>query len=436
MNRILGIEFRRSAALGAAFLITVAGTILLQATASRWSTGWMALAMTQREYLALLSPLAMAAGAWQSYRVHRANVDELFASASRPRPQRMVPILVTTGLAVIVAYLVTLLTAAPRILDTARYLPPAAYVVVAVGLAAMIASVWLGLAVGRQVPALATAPALAVIGFALLIFAPHALPDGGMTAAFSPSMGMSVFSDYDTVDGQVSAAQGLWMAAIAVAAAVLLAVKDRTLAFAALVPLALGATATALLVPTGDAYERGRLDPAAQELVCTADAPRVCLSRAHEALLPEVAPKARRALALLSRTSAVQAHEDTTTLFPPTSPKSRADTVLMRITVDAHGRLAQPGRLEPAMLTGAFTGPDHCGDRPNVPVATAAAFWLLDRKPTAGPDGLEYVDPDAVKLWTALRTLPRAEAKARVTAVYQAAQKCQVATDLLTRSAR
>jgi hypothetical protein len=378
----------------------------------------------------------MAAGAWQSYREHRANVDELFASASRPRPQRMVPILVTTGLAVLIAYLVTLLTAVPGIADTARYLPPAAYVVVAVGLVAMIASVWLGLAVGRQVPALATAPALAVVGFALLILAPQALPDGGMTAAFSPSMGMSLFSDYDTVDGHVSAAQGVWMAGVALAAVVLFAVQNRVFAFAALVPLAVGATATALVVPTGDAYERGRLDPVAQQLVCTADAPRVCLSRAHEALLPEVAPKARHALALLSRTPAVEAHEDTTTLFPPTAPKSRADTVLMRITVDKHGRLANPGRLEPTMLTGAFTGPYSCGDKANVPVATAAAFWLLDRKPTAGPDGLEYVDPDAVKLWKALRALPRAEAGARVAAVYQAAQECRANTGLLTRGAR
>ncbi|WP_328336319.1 hypothetical protein [Streptomyces violaceus] len=196
MNRVLGIELRRSAALGAALLIAVVGTIVLHATAGRWSTGWMALAMTQREYLAVLSPFAMAAGAWQSSREHRANVAELLAAVPRPRPQRVVPILATTALAVLVAYLVTLLAAAPRIADTARYLPPATFFVVAVGLVAMIASVWLGLAVGRLVPALATAPALAVIGFALLILAPHALPDGGFTAAFSPAMGMSVFSDY------------------------------------------------------------------------------------------------------------------------------------------------------------------------------------------------------------------------------------------------
>ncbi|WP_326805998.1 hypothetical protein OIE49_36245 [Streptomyces sp. NBC_01788] len=436
MNRILGIELRRSAALGAALLIAVAGTIVLHATAGRWSIGWMALARTQREYLAVLSPLAMAAGAWQSYRGHRVNVAELFTSVPRPRPQHIVPILVATGLAVLVAYLVTLLAAAPRIADTARYLPPAAFVVVAVGLVAMIASVWLGLAVGRLVPALATAPALAVIGFALLIFAPHALPDGGVTAAFSPAMGMSMFSDYDTVSGGVSAAQALWMVAVAVAGVVLFAAQNRKFAFTALLPLSIGATATVLVVPTGDAYDQRTLDPVAQELVCTDDTPRVCVSRVHEGLLPEVTPKARHALELLSKTPVVAAHEDTTTFFPPTSPRPRADTALMTIAVDKHGRLAHPGRLEPAMLTEVFTGPLSCGDTRNFQVATAAAYWLLDREPTVSPDGLEFEDPEADKLWKGLKALPRDEADARVTAVYQAAQKCQDTTDLLTRSAR
>ncbi|MFH9983817.1 hypothetical protein ACH4ND_32290 [Streptomyces sp. NPDC017179] len=378
----------------------------------------------------------MAAGAWQSYRGHRANVAELFTSVPRPRPQHIVPILVATGLAVLVAYLVTLLAAAPRIADTARYFPPAAFVVVAVGLVAMIASVWLGLAVGRLVPALATAPALAVIGFALLIFAPHALPDGGVTAAFSPAMGMSMFSDYDTVSGGVSAAQALWMAAVAVAGVVLFAAQNRKFAFTALLPLSIGATATVLVVPTGDAYDQRTLDPVAQELVCTDDTPRVCVSRVHEGLLPEVTPKARHALELLSKTPVVAAHEDTTTFFPPTSPRPRADTALMTIAVDKHGRLAHPGRLEPAMLTEVFTGPLSCGDTRNFQVATAAAHWLLDREPTVGPDGLEFEDPEADKLWKGLKALPRDEADARVTAVYQAAQKCQDTTDLLTRSAR
>ncbi|MFJ3820549.1 hypothetical protein [Streptomyces nodosus] len=435
MNHVLGIELRRSAALGAALLIAVAGTIVLYATGGRWSAGWLALATTQREYLALLSPLALAAGAWQSYREHRANVAELFASAPRPRPLRIVPILATTASAVLAAYLVTLLAAAPRIAGTARYLPPAAFAVVAVGLVAMIASVWVGLAVGRLVPALATAPALAVTGFVLLVFAPHALPDGGIATAFSP-LGTSMFSDYDTVDGRVSAAQALWIAAIAAAGVVLLAARNRRLALTALVPLAVGATATTLLVPTGDAYARGTVDPAAQRLVCTEDTPRVCVSRAHEGLLPEVAPKARHALALLSPTSVVQAHEDTTTYSPPTAPEPRPDTALMQVTVDSRGHLAHPERFELAMLIGAFVTPPACENMSDFDGATAAAYWLLDREPTVGLDGASLTDRKAVDLWKDLKQLPRAEAEARVVAVHRAAQQCRDTSGLLSRSPR
>ncbi|WP_436735661.1 hypothetical protein [Streptomyces sp. BBFR102] len=436
MTRLLSIELRRSAALGAALLIAVTGATVLHLTAGRWSAGWQALVMTEREYLGFLAPLAMAAGAWQSYREHRADIAELFASTPLPRPRRVIPILVVSGLAVVAAYLLVLLAAAPRIAGTAQYLPGTVFAVVAAGLVAMIASVWLGLAVGRLVPALATAPALAVTGFALLMFAPRTLPDGGVTAAFSPAMGMSLYSDYDTVAGGVSLAQALWMGAVAVAAFVLFAVRNRRLTPVALVPLVVGATATALIVPTGDAYERGRLDAVAQEQVCTADTPRVCVSRVHEGLLPAVASRARNALGLLPVKSVTEAHEDTTTFFPPTSPAPRADIALMEIEVGADGRLAHPDRLAPTMLTSLFAGPLSCGDTRNFSVATAVAHWLLDREPTTGPDGLELDDPEAVDLWNGLKALQPAEADARVAAVHQAAQQCQDTTGLLTGSTR
>ncbi|MEU6676477.1 hypothetical protein [Streptomyces sp. NPDC046925] len=435
MIRILGIELRRSVSVGAALLIIAVGAIVFHATAGRWSTGWMALVTTQREYLAVLSPLAMAAGAWQSYREHRANVAELFAGVPRPRPQRIVPILAATALAVLAAYLLTLLATGPRIAGTARYLPPAAYAVVAVGVLTMIASVWLGLAVGRMVPALATAPALAVAGFVLLVFAPHALPDGGISVAFSP-MGTSMFSDYDTVGGAVSTAQALWMAAVALAAVVLFAVRKRVLGLTALLPLAVGATVTALVVPTGAAYDRSTLDTVAQELVCTDDAPRVCVSRAHKGLLPEVAPKARHALDLLSKTPVTEAHEDTTTFFPPTAPTPRSDTALMKVSVDKRGHLADADEFELSLLVGAFTGPYSCEDNQNFPVAVATAYWLLDLKPSDSLDGFPLDDPGTVTLWKSLKKLPRAEADARVTAVHRAAQKCRDTNGILTRGTR
>ncbi|TQS40362.1 hypothetical protein [Cryptosporangium phraense] len=423
MIRVVGMELRRSSALGAALLIALAGLVTLYATPQRWSTGWMSLAMTQREYLSLLSPLAMAAGAWQSYREHRAKVAELFRSVPRPQPQRIVPILAATGVAVALAYLVSLAGALPRI--AGGYLPGAVVAVTAVGLVAMIASVWIGLAVGRLVPALATAPAIAVADFALQVFAPHAFDDPGLFAAFSPSMGMSQFSAYDTVAGAVSVAQAVWVTALAVAAVVLLAARRRRTGLAALLPLAVGAAATLLVVPTGDEYDKGIVDPVAQQLVC--DGP-VCVSRVHAPLLPSVEPRARHALGLLASVPGVRvtsAHEDTSTVFPPTEPEFRADTALMEVAADAHGGLAHPARLETSLITSAFVGPSDCLTTVNNYLAAhAVAFWLL------GSDaGLGFGDPEAVAIWKRLRDAP--DAAARVSAAYRAAQECRDAAAVL-----
>src|SRR3954467_10549885 len=94
MTRILGIELRRSAALGTALMVLVIGVVLLFfAEGIDFATGWMQLAMTQRLYLAPPWPLGLAAGAWQARREHRSNVAELFASTPRPRAHRTGPTL-------------------------------------------------------------------------------------------------------------------------------------------------------------------------------------------------------------------------------------------------------------------------------------------------------------------------------------------------------
>ena len=75
MSRILGIEIRRSMAIGSALILLVVGVVLLFfAEGIEFATGWMQLAMTQRLYLAILWPLALAAGAWQARRERRSNV--------------------------------------------------------------------------------------------------------------------------------------------------------------------------------------------------------------------------------------------------------------------------------------------------------------------------------------------------------------------------
>ncbi|MFD1322358.1 hypothetical protein ACFQ4H_14770, partial [Micromonospora sonneratiae] len=153
MNRMLRIELRRSAALGAALILLLTGAIVCYATPGRWSSSWMALVMIEREYLVLLFPLALAAGAWQGRRESRAGLAELIESTPRPRPQRVLPLLGALGITVAGGYLAVLAVTAPWIAGTARYLPAAAFAVVAVGVLAVVAAAWLGLAVGRRWPA-------------------------------------------------------------------------------------------------------------------------------------------------------------------------------------------------------------------------------------------------------------------------------------------
>lgn len=443
MNRILGIELRRSAAAGTALLLVLAGAILLYAAPKRWSVGWMALAMTQREYLVLLWPLALAAGAWQARREQRSKVAELFASTARPPAQRMVPTIGAMGFAVGGAYLAMAAVGAPWIIDTAGYLPAAVFAVAAVGVLALVAAAWLGLAVGRLVPSPVTAPALAVAGLAFIFTFPFAAGRREWLAlVFSPMFGMGQYTDYQTVSGRVSAAQAIWLATLAGTGAMLLAAGNWRTRLATLLPAVLGATLAIMVIPRDDPFVAHRVDPVAQALVCAEDEPRVCVSRVHARLLPEVVPTAREALARLARLPdpPTAVHEDTTTFHPTTRPPRRADVVLMSVRVDRAGHFVNRHGILAQMMYAAGADqadcPRHDGDNA---AGLAVQAWLLDRAPayefadsTMHVDG--PMDPQAVALWQTLRRLPEKEAAARVAAVRRAAAACRPTAGLLSRS--
>lgn len=440
MSRILRIELRRSAAAGAVLILLVAGAVLLYAAPQRWSTGWMPLAMVQREYLVLLWPLALAAGAWQARREHRSNVAELFASTARPRSQRMVPTLGAMGIAAVCAYLAVVAVGVPWIIDTARYLPATAFVVAAVGALALVAAAWLGLAIGRLVPSLVTAPALAVVGIGLLLVIPAAVrPREWLALVFSPMYGMGQYTDYQTVYGRVSAAQAIWLAALAVTAAVLLASGSWRTRVAALLPAALGATVAIMVIPRNDEFVANPVDPVAQEQVCAEGSPRVCVSRVHSGLLPEVTPLARQALAMLAKLPdpPTTVHEDTTTYYPDTSPPRKADVVLITVRTDKYGHLASKATILPDMLYAAGANTHGCRGGINRSVARAAGYWLMGREPLAeSADEPAEDNAQAVTLWRGLQRLPEKEAAARVAAVRRAALACEDLDGLLTKSAR
>ncbi|TDB82491.1 hypothetical protein [Micromonospora sp. KC721] len=443
---VLGVELRRSAAPGAALIMLVIAVAALYVAPGRWASGWMSLAMTAREYTLLLWPLALAAGAWQGRREHRAKVGELFATTPRPRGQRMAPVLGAMAVALAAGYLLAILAGAAWIITTARYFPVVNFTVVtAVGVLSLIGAAWLGLGIGRLLPALATAPALGVAGVLLTMFGLQIRPDW-LAAVLSPIYGTSQHHAFQTIDNRVSGAHAIWMAALAVAGVVLVVAGGWRVRTAALLPVLLGVTAASAVVPRDTAALDTPIDPVARQLVCTDDAPKVCVSRVNAHVLAALTPLARDGLARLARLPGAPSavHEDTRTYDAGTpQPPRRDDVVRIPVRTDDHGGLAHPGAVVPEIVAGLGVESDRdCRDRDPV-VERAAAYWLLGQEPRSDVGvipGALFEDPalnaEAVQLWQGLRQLPEDEALARVTAVHRAVRACADSAGLLSRSAR
>ncbi|GHJ17370.1 hypothetical protein [Micromonospora sp. AKA38] len=442
---ILGIELRRSAAVGGALVAVVVGVGALYGATGRWSSGWMALAMTVREYLLLLWPLALAAGAWQGRREHRAKVTELFATTARPRAARMLPVLGATALTFALGYLVVTAAGLARIAPTAPYRPvPTFAVVTGVGALSLVAAVWLGLGIGRMLPALVTAPALAV-GGVLVVFFSAVGPADRQAAALSPVHGSGRFHDYQTIDSRVSGALAIWLAALAVTGLLLFVAGGWRTRTAAALPVVLGLVAATAVVPRDRDALNWPVDPVARELVCTGDTPTVCVSRVHANVLGTLTPPARQGLAALAKLpdapSAV--HEDTRTIGDDGWPVARHGVVTIEVRIDADGGLAHPAAVVNQVVRGLGVAYDGRCEQRNEVVERAAAYWLLGREPRSDVGlvpGMIEEDPginaEAVTLWQGLRALPDGEALARVTAVRDALRACRDTTGMLSGSAR
>lgn len=429
MSRILSIELRRSAALGTALIIAAAGLVLLffLPEADSFAGGWVQLAMTQRLFLAVLWPLALAAGAWQGSREQRSKVGELFSSVPRPRSHQVVPTLGVMAIAVIAGYLAMGVGGGLWIVSTAEYLPVAFFAVTAVGLLALVAAACLGLAVGRMLPRLITAPALAIAGLALLLFIPFLTkPHGWLALVFSPIVEMNMPNPYTTVPGPVSAAQAIWMIGLGATAVLLFAATGRRTRMAAALPLVVGAALAVTVIPHQNRVVTDSVDPVARELVCSEDAPRVCVMRAHAGLLAEVTPPAREGLAALRKLpgAPTTVHEDSSVYPPDNLPAWQADVALLPVTIGRDGHLADRDGVVGKVVAGAFGSPPTCENYVGMADRTAAAYWLLGREPVPYDVWDTEGHTIAVGLWNDMRQLPEDEAMARVVALRQAARDC------------
>ncbi|MEU4163084.1 hypothetical protein [Actinoplanes sp. NPDC026670] len=447
MSRAFAVQFRRFGLPGATVLL-LAGAGLLYTVRWEWSPGWMSLVMSQRTYLMLSCPVAIGVGAWLARREHRAKVAELFAATPRPRHQRVLLTLAAVGGAVGLAQVAVLVVTGAWIASTARYLPGEAIAAAGVGVLAVIASAWLGTALGRLASTPVTAPVLAVAGFAAILSVPLAFHEDWQSTLASPAWGMNQFIEYQTIPGRVSAAQAILAAGVAVAAAILLATSRWRTRTAAFLPIVLGLALAVTVMPHD--YDRVTIDPVAQQPVCTADTPRVCVARAHAGLLDEVTPHARQALALLAKlpdppTSVVE--NTNTYLDESTIVRYGADTVPFDVEVGDDGHLKHPEFLLDRMLDSGGASAAGCPNGFDVATGMAAGAWLSGRQPRPDPNAGTYVvgpgetpppgdDVVATRLWERLRTLPEAEALARVEAVRRAALECVDARGLLDGDTR
>jgi hypothetical protein len=424
MNRVIRIELRRSSARVVAVLLVLVGLGPLYLTVDSWGGQWMTMTLTHGGLLMLFLPLALAAGAWQGRREARTQVRELMGTVARPRWQRATPVAVALATTTVLGYLLLFGICTVWVAGSATYFDPAVVPVVGIGAVAMVAAVWLGMAVGRMSPSVFVSPGLALLGLFALVGLPAIVDAAGSDSGLvllSPVLSRSAF-DWMTVPSRLLTAHAVLVTGLAVAGFLLLAGASwRPRALAGVVVAGVVVTAAALL-PRGGADAMHTPNPDAYRLVCTDDAPRVCVTAVHASVLADVTPPARRALALLAQLPGAPTSAQERRAFRGEDPDRSItpDVLPLRIAIKAN-RFDDPYLVENT-LAGLGTEWVSCPTPwTNSAAREAAGAWLLN----APPRGTDGDTATALKLYQELRAFPAAEQLRRVAAVREAALRCE-----------
>ncbi|MFI5494918.1 hypothetical protein [Actinoplanes sp. NPDC051859] len=439
MTRALWIQARRSTAPVVLLLLLAACLIAMFADSPFWSGGWLMLASGQRLLLVLLWPIALALGAWQMRWEQRAQVDELFATTGRPRWHRIVVTAAVLGVAAFTSYLLAFAAGAAWIAGGATYFPAAVPAVVAIGGLSLVAAVWLGMGVGYLVPHLVTAPALAVVGFAVQVLLGVIFKNARWLADLLSPMMSAPWDPYYTLPASFTVGQTLWLVGLALTGLLLVAPASKRFRPAAIVPVLLGAGLAVALSPRVDtANAQWVRDLAGAELVCAEGTPRVCVTRVNAKVLPAATPLAREVLAKLADlpdapTSAVEDwHLPYGDARDVSTGRPGPDT--LTFLVERSGELVQEKFVLDTLTTFISQGRYDCDawteeqQTANGAALAAAVYWFAGKTPAAGL----FVDPaevdQATRLATELGSMPRDQAVQRVAAVRAGVKECR--TDL------
>nr|WP_232236759.1 hypothetical protein [Micromonospora globosa] len=406
------MELRRGTAPFAAVAMFGAGVWMLAVHPDDWGGRWAGLANYLRVSLLILCAVMIAAGAWQSGRERRRDIDDLIASTPRPGWQPLVVAWLAVTLAGAAGVLVAFAGAAVLVARVATYAGGGWWWTLAVGVLALAAAGAVGVLVGRLVPLRVAAPIAGLatyLGLAIVVYW-----DGTPAAWLSPVYGG--WAVYSLVPGRVTVLQAAWLVALTV---LLLAAAARQRRAALLA----GGLAVAAAVPitTGPGTHRLPANPAAVELVCTSSGPQVCLSRINAFLIDDVTAVVQPILARLDGIpGAPRRAVDQAAQPDGQSVEQNDDTVWLNLGSQstALGGLTSPEHLRAdfRQVTRA-----RCEDPSGVRridqrvyrTDTLATDWMLD----------EAATPDDVSL-TRLRALPEPAQRAWFATYLDAADRC------------
>ncbi|MEU4562190.1 hypothetical protein AB0F72_27720 [Actinoplanes sp. NPDC023936] len=302
--RIMTLEFRRGTGALLAAVVAVGGILLSLITWANpdstgpWSASGPGILSGLMTAGILLGPLVAAAGAWVGSRERRLRVDELLTVVSRPRWQRDLTAVAALVVAVTAGLIPVLAVIAAPVFPALSYGGGRWPLLGLLALLEFLTCLSIGFAAGRLLPYRWTAPIVALVVYVAAVVPVYT----------KSSIGQLVPMTLPGGDGQrlrltVGVQAAVWFLACIVALLTLAGARRRAWA---LLPAVL---AVAMAVPlstlpyrfNGNSYTAAwtEPDPVALTLVCTDDAPKVCVQRVHEALLPAVTQVVRPVLAEL-----------------------------------------------------------------------------------------------------------------------------------------
>nr|WP_030502320.1 hypothetical protein [Micromonospora purpureochromogenes] len=436
MIRQVRVELRRSNAPVVAVLLLAIGVLGTASMYSFWQGQWLRLGYVHASDMFLLMPLALAAGAVLGRRDRRTRADELMNSTGRPRWQRALPAMTALGVAVGAAHLLVVAASAVVVATDGAYLGVRGLAGPLVDVVVLVGAAWVGVAVGRLwsspllPPLLAAAALVAQEGTSMLAGVDSTLPSPSLMISWPPDTPWETLSDRLLLS-RLALGAGLVLAGLLLAAGRSWPVRAGALAGLA------GGVAGLLLIGVPGPAGIWQLDAGARRYVCADGTPQVCVTAVNAHLLPQITPEARRGLRALAKlpdapTRAVELRLDTIGSNDSEQwhrPKPAPGTVQFLLEVDPDtGRAAD---VAERVALGGGTMWYGCGRSGDDVAPAIAAAWLLDAETVRLWDswtGYRYADEQQEEIRDGvrqLRALPEPEQLRRVTALRDAAARCE-----------